>query len=122
MADAGLADGHPFLVALQEVRVVVKRTGLAFLQEAAVAGIVLDRGQRMGFEVKDLQLEPGRGLEPVHHPGEFRAADQGAELPFLRFYLHDAVRPLKGWVDLQGNNAVTAENLFHPESSGPYSA
>ncbi len=65
----------------------------------------------MRLEVKDLEPQPGRGLEPIHDPGELGAANQGAELPFLHFWLHDAVRPSKVWVDLQGNNAVTVQNL-----------
>ena len=42
----------------------------------------------MRVQVEDLELEPGGGLEPVHHPGELRAADQDAELALLRFWFH----------------------------------
>jgi len=111
VAHAGLADCDRLLAAFEEFRVVVEGAGLALLEQPAIARILFNRGERMRLEVKYLEPEPGGGLEPIHDPGELWAVNQGAELPFLHFWLHDAVRPLKVWVDLQGNNAVTAQNL-----------
>src|SRR5207237_7398339 len=121
MPDARLADPHRLLVALEELGIVVKGTDFPLLQQPAIAGVVFDRRQWMRVKVEDLELEPGGGLEPVHHPRELRAADQDAKLALLRFCLHDADRPLKVWFDLQGNNAVTAENLLRPRRHSPNS-
>src|SRR5207249_3316024 len=112
VADAGLADPHCLLAPLEEIRVVVEGAGLAFLEQAAVARIFFDRREGVCLEIEDLELESGGGLEAIHHPGKLGAADQRAELPFLRFWLHDAVRPLKVWVDLPGNNGLTPQNLL----------
>src|SRR2546421_5036933 len=112
--DARFAHPDRFLGALEKVGIEIERTDLALLQQPAIARVLLDRRQRMGIAVKDLQLEAGGSLEPVNHPGELRTAGQDAELTLLRFYLHHAVRPKRAWVDLQGNNAVTAENLAPP--------
>ena len=95
MSDARLANAHRLLVALEELRIVVEGTDFPFLQQPAIAGVVFDRRQRMRVKVEDLELEPGGGLEPVHHPGELRAADKDAELALLRFCLHLADRPLR---------------------------
>src|SRR5438270_9039743 len=114
MTDARFAYPDRFLVALEKVGVEIERTDFALLQQPAVARVLLDRRQGMGIEVKDLELEAGGSVEPVNHPGELRTAGQNAKLTLLRFYLHHAVRPKRAWVDLQGNNAVTAENLSTP--------
>src|SRR3981189_2353647 len=50
----------------------------------------------MRVKVEDLQLQPGRRREAVDHPGELRTADQGTELPFLRFYLHQCCPAFEG--------------------------
>src|SRR3984893_16379620 len=88
MSDPGLTDPDGFLAALEEIGIVVERAGLACLQQAAVAWVVLNRRERMRVEVEHLEPQPGRRRKPVHHPGELRTADQRAKLPFLRFYLY----------------------------------
>src|SRR6202043_2863723 len=96
MSDPGLADPDGFLAALEEIGIVVERAGLAFLQQAAVAWVVLNRRERMRVEVEHLEPQPGRRRKAVHHPGELRTTDQRAKLPFLRFYLHQCCPAFEG--------------------------